>query len=380
VDPKLVMSWVLGALGAPAAAVGWLVPVREAGALLPQLALSRHVQAGESVRWFWVVGSVGQGLAVLAMAGVILSLEGAAAGWAMVSLLALFALSRSVCSVSYRALQGVTLVKSTRGTATGLAGSLASALVFLFGVLLATGVLPLAVPTIAWVFCIAAGLWFFAAFAIHQLREDLDSPDQKRSGARHSLGQLRLLREDPQLLRFTIVRGLLAATALAPPFVVTTGLKHGLGQLGPFVLASALASVLSAYIWGRFADRSSRRVLIWSGLVATVPLLVVAVLIRARPGTLDAGWPLPCALFVLMVAYQGVRLGRATHLVDMAPPDQRAAYTAVSNSVIGVVLLVGGVFGWIADQWGREVVLAAFTIASLAAAFLARRLDEVQKA
>ena len=81
-----------------------------------------------------------------------------------------------------------------------------------------------------------------------------------------------------------------------------------------------------------------------------------------------------------MVAYQGVRLGRATHLVDMAPPDQRAAYTAVSNSVIGVVLLVGGVFGWIADQWGREVVLAAFTIASLAAAFLARRLDEVQKA
>ena len=30
VDPKLVLSWLLGALGAPTAAIGMLVPVREA--------------------------------------------------------------------------------------------------------------------------------------------------------------------------------------------------------------------------------------------------------------------------------------------------------------------------------------------------------------
>ena len=39
-DAKLVLAWMLGALGAPAAATGMLVPVREAGALLPQLFLS----------------------------------------------------------------------------------------------------------------------------------------------------------------------------------------------------------------------------------------------------------------------------------------------------------------------------------------------------
>ena len=37
VDPKLTLTWLLGALGAPAFLIGLLAPVREAGALLPQL-------------------------------------------------------------------------------------------------------------------------------------------------------------------------------------------------------------------------------------------------------------------------------------------------------------------------------------------------------
>ena len=37
IDPKLVLSWLLTTLGAPAAIIGLLVPIREAGALLPQL-------------------------------------------------------------------------------------------------------------------------------------------------------------------------------------------------------------------------------------------------------------------------------------------------------------------------------------------------------
>ena len=43
--------------------------------------------------------------------------------------------------------------------------------------------------------------------------------------------------------------------------------------------------------------------------------------------------------------HQGVRLGRTTHVVDMADEDSRAAYTALSNTIIGVVLLAGGIFG-----------------------------------
>ncbi len=378
IDPKLVLSWLLGALGAPAAAIGWLVPVREAGALLPQLALSRAVQNAPRLGTIWALGSIGQGAAVLAMAGAAATLEGAVAGWCIVALLAIFATCRSMSSVTYRALQGSTLVKSTRGTATGLAGTAASMLVFAFGGLLAFGVLPLTHEVILGALVLAAGLWIVAAVAVLGLHEEAPREAPQKERARSALGQLGLLKADPQLLRFTAVRALLAATALAPPFLVTAGLHAGsgraLGRLGPLVIASALASALSAYVWGRLADRSSRRVLIGSGLVAALPLSAVAF----RPDLPESDGALPVALFVLMVAYQGVRLGRATHLVDMAPKDQRAAYTAVSNTVIGAVLLAGGVFGWVAEYGGQATVLGAFTGTCLLASVLAAGLEEVQ--
>jgi hypothetical protein len=43
VDPKLILSWLLGSLGAPAAFVALLVPIREAGALLPQLVIGAWI-------------------------------------------------------------------------------------------------------------------------------------------------------------------------------------------------------------------------------------------------------------------------------------------------------------------------------------------------
>lgn len=51
-DPKLVLAWLLGALGAPAAAIGLLMPVRESLALLPQLLIAPriHPLGPESVR------------------------------------------------------------------------------------------------------------------------------------------------------------------------------------------------------------------------------------------------------------------------------------------------------------------------------------------
>ena len=60
IDPKLVLSWLLTALGAPALFVGLLVPIREAGALLPQLWTADRVHAMARRKWVWVAGSAGQ--------------------------------------------------------------------------------------------------------------------------------------------------------------------------------------------------------------------------------------------------------------------------------------------------------------------------------
>ncbi|SEO26316.1 hypothetical protein SAMN05216227_10757 [Pseudorhodobacter antarcticus] len=69
IDPKLVLAWLLTALAAPSAMIGLLVPVREAGALLPQLAFARKVEASPERKRFWALGSAVQGLAAFGIAG-----------------------------------------------------------------------------------------------------------------------------------------------------------------------------------------------------------------------------------------------------------------------------------------------------------------------
>ncbi|MFT6008478.1 MAG: hypothetical protein ACI9TB_001712, partial [Parasphingorhabdus sp.] len=132
IDPKLVLSWLMTSLGAPVALIGLLVPVREAGALLPQLLTAGYLRRLQRRKWAWAIGSTIQGLAAAAIGIIAISLTGAAAGWAIVMALAILALARSVCSVCYKDVLGKTIDKSRRGTATGLAGSIASVTVIVY--------------------------------------------------------------------------------------------------------------------------------------------------------------------------------------------------------------------------------------------------------
>lgn len=171
INPKLVLSWLLGTLGAPAWAVGALVPVREAGALLPQIALAPRVAASRQRKWFWVAGSFAQGMAALGIAASALWLEGVAAGVAIVGFLAILAIARSSCSVSYKDALARTVAKGERGTVSGTAGSLASVFALGFAALLAAGIVPLEPVAIAGAIVVAAALWIGASLLFMTLDE-----------------------------------------------------------------------------------------------------------------------------------------------------------------------------------------------------------------
>lgn len=381
-DPKLALTWLLTSLGAPPALVGLLVPVREAGSLLPQLVTAGFIRRLPQRKWVWAAGSLVQGLAVAGMGAAALTLEGLAAGWAIVGLLAVFALARSACSVSYKDVLGKTVSKSTRGTATGTAATIAAVLVLAFGAALSVGLIPLTVTAIAFALFAAAGLWLVAGTLFSTLAEAPGATGGGGNALSVALGHFSLFKEDPQLVRFIVTRGLLTSTALAPPFVLTlagaTG-RENFAQLGPFVIASSGASVVSTYLWGRLSDRSSRKVLLRSGLIAGAVLSAAAAFGWSGLDGDLARWGLPALLFVLMIAYQGVRLGRSTHLVDMADQDTRAAYTALSNTVIGLVLIGASVFGLLGKAIGTPGVLAVFGAMAFGAAWTARGLEEVQQ-
>lgn len=372
IDPKLVLAWLLTALGAPAVFAGALVPIREAGALLPQMLLAGMVQRMQLRKWAWVLGSAGQGIAAGAIVVCALLLEGAAAGFAVCLALGVLALCRAACSVSYKDILGKTVGKARRGAITGLAGSVASIGVLIFAALLMSGLVQNRGVVLAAI-ALAACLWGAAALLFSTIEERPSDPENANDA------DFSVLKNNRDLWRFIIVRGLLVSTALAPPYLVVLASRSGegtLGKLGALVLASAAASFASSYVWGRFADNSSRRVLILTGIVGAVAM-VLAVALWAV-GLAQTFWALPIVLFILMVAYHGVRQGRSTYLVDLAPDDQRAAYAAVSNTVIGGLLLVAGVLGGGASFLGPQVTLAFFAAMAAMASIVALKLPEVE--
>ena len=378
-DPKLVLAWLLGALAAPAAAIGAIVPVREAMALLPQLFIAGSIRELPRRKWVWAGASLAQGLVVLAIALVAFTLDGAAAGWTIVGLVVLFGIARSAASVSYKDVLGKTVSKSRRGTVTGTATSVSAAVVLVFGVLLWAGIIPLSTSSIATVLLVAGSCWLFAGILFVLVREDEGATEGGRNGIGVALGNLSLLWRDGQLGRFVAARSLLTVTAVAPPYVLALareGDDTGLGVLGPFVIASSVATIVGGRLWGRLSDRSSRRVLVGAAGAAT--LLFVTASVGSAAGWLESAWLASGLLFLVVLAYQGVRLGRSTHLVDMANEDDRAIYTAVSNTVVGIVILATSAFGVLSSTFGLSWLFVVFAAMSAAAATVAWTLDEVQ--
>ena len=376
VDPKLVLSWLLTHLGAGAGLTGLLVPVREAGALLPQLVTAGAIRALPRRKWAWVAGALGQALATIGIVLAGLGLSGARAGAVIVALLAVLAVSRSVCSVSYKDVLGKTVGKTRRGTAKGVAGTVSSGGVILFALALLLGLADRIVLVIG-ALCVAVAGWALAAALMALIREEAQPAEQAEVDP---LSQLALLRERPQLARFIAVRLALVGTALAPPYLVMLASGDAgaaFEALGALVLASSVAAFLSSYVWGRLSDRSARRVLILSGLSGAAALALALGLHAAGLG--QSVWAMPAALFGLMIAYHGVRSGRSTYLVDMAPKEDRAVYTAVANTVVGLGLLVGGAAVAGIAALSVPLAIGVFAVFSLLGSALALGLREVEQ-
>ena len=84
-------------------------------------------------------------------------------------------------------------------------------------------------------------------------------------------------------------------------------------------------------------------------------------------------------LFVLYITHAGVRLGRSTYLMDMANEHNRTQLVALSNTLIGVFLLVVGAITASLGNHSAEQIILGLGVCSLVGALLALRLPEVQR-
>jgi hypothetical protein len=114
-SPKTILTWVMAGVQAPVALTAFLVPVRESGSLIPQLVIAGWVRRLAIRKWVWVYGAAVQAGCVIGIGLTAMMLDGAAAGWAILGLLALFSLSRGFCSVASKDVLGKTVPKKRRG-------------------------------------------------------------------------------------------------------------------------------------------------------------------------------------------------------------------------------------------------------------------------
>jgi len=99
---------------------------------------------------------------------------------------------------------------------------------------------------------------------------------------------------------------------------------------------------------------------------------------RWATGLTATQWFLPLSFFGLMVLHDGVRLGRKTYLVDLGGADKRTDYVAVSNTLIGIVLLVMGAVASMLQAYGNAVAILVLSLLALVAGVFIARLPEVQ--
>ncbi|MPV37523.1 MFS transporter [Georgenia subflava] len=378
VNAKTVLPWLLSALGAPGALVGLLVPVRESGSMLPQAALLPWVQGRRVRKWAWVAGAAGQAAATAVMAGAAATASGTAAGAVVLVALAVFALARALTSLAGKDVLGRTVPKGQRGQITGLATVLSGVVAITagLGIRLLGGddVTPLAVLLGA-----AALAWVAATAVYAGIREPADEPVDPGPDDVGWLGRSwALLRSDVTFRRFVVVRTLLLVSALSPPFIVALAARGGggLAGLGPFVIASGVASLVGGRLFGRLADRSSRRVMIWGAATASVVVLALLALYTIGDGA-GAAWIFPLGYLLLALTHTGVRVARKTYVVDMAEGDRRTEYVAVANTAMGVLLLVAGAVSSGLALLGTEVALLFLAALGLAGVVAARSLPEV---
>lgn len=380
-SPKTSLAWLTTAVGAPGFVLGMLVPIRESGSLIPQLFIGGLIRRLAIRKWVWVVGSVVQAACIVGIGIVAFRLEGAAAGWAILALITLFSLARGFCSVAAKDVLGKTIPKRVRGQLNGWSASAAGGVTIVVGVVLMTPALKLGETNLIGALLVGAGLLWVAAAAVYSLVNEHAGETGGGRSIVEALAKLKLLATDKPFRRFVITRALLMCSALSAPFYVALAQGNrgsAVAVLGSFVVAAGLASLLSAPVWGRFADRSSRKVMVAAALLTSGIGLVTFGVDRLLPELAGTAWFLPLAYFTLSIAHSGVRVGRKTYVVDLATGNKRTDYVAISNTVIGVLLLLVGSVGALAPLVGNAGIIALLATMGLAGALLGTTLPETQ--
>ncbi|MEA5445061.1 MFS transporter [Gammaproteobacteria bacterium AB-CW1] len=382
--PAVVLPWLLGAMGAPAALVGLLMPVKQTGKLIPQLVVSGWMRRFRLRKGFWFWSGVIQALCLLGMIPAAALLPPTGAALAVVALLGLFSLAGGMGSVAFQDVTGKTIPKGRRGHLIANRFALGGMLTVVAGLLLTRYIgEDQAEYVYLGLIAFGAALWVLSSLAVARIHEmPGDAEPHARRFTQEVKAGLSWFRRIPGFRWFILLRAGLLGVEIATPFYILHSqevLNKDPANLGLFILAVGVAHIVGSLFWGVIADRSSRAVLLSAallGLAAGGMTLATAVL---PSDWLNVVWYM--AIFALLgLGESAANIGRKTWLVDAAPPADRPTWVAFSNTAIGGVALAAGSLGLIGDLVGLNAMVMTLMALILLALIALTRLPAPEQA
>ena len=381
--PNLILVWLLQLLGSPVWMFGFLVPIKQAGSLLPQLVASGQIRRLAVRKWVWVSAAVIQAVALLLMIPVSLTFSPLGAGLIILTLFTLFSVASGTASIAFQDVLAKTIIKGHRGRLLASRALIGGLLTMAAG-----AILPILknesrsdLMTVFALIVVGAGLWLIGAACFAVIRERAGETQGGRNPIHEMVIGIDYFKRYAGFRRFLLARALLLSVELATPFYFLHA-SHSMdvngGFIGQLVLAIGVAQVLSSPFWGKLADRTSKTVMTYGAVLS----VAAALLILWVAGVCPASWQ-QSGFFISFVlvglAESGVRLGRKTYLVDAITNDDRATCVAFTNSSVGLLALLAGGAGIIAQWFGSDVLIAGLVAVGVLAIFSCRWMPEADQ-
>jgi hypothetical protein len=351
ISAKTTLPWLLDSLGAPVWIVSMLVPIRESGSLIPQWPLKKitsHIH-NRLVIWRW--GIVIQACSICFMLVSAIFTEALTAGLLILVSLLFLSLGRSLSSLSMKDIQGLNIEKGQRGKLVGIASSLSGLLSLITAGLLLFSPPNMSILAIQLLITFSAALLFISLMLSIGLTANLiDNETDLNAGK----SLWKIINQQSDLRHLIISRCLLLHAALIAPFFVNaSATNNDFFQLPYFIIASALASFISSYLWGKMADKSAIRTLFFATLVCVSTSITFYFVTSFNNWLIDV-----FLFFVLNLGYAGIRTGRKTYMLDIAQGSQRTLYVATANTMVGyILLLLGGLYALLYFVMGEHIIL-----------------------
>ncbi len=310
---------------------GVLLSAHRLGSVVPQLFFVNWVQRSAVKKPFLIAAVLIRGTAMLVMAGVLYFSADASSTFSLVVIfliLLTFFLAGGMGDISYFAVFSKTIDPGKRGKNFGYR-------YFLGGILgLGAGYLTKQIlsneqnfPLNYALLYFLAGIALYVAWAGFASLKELPGEVKKEKTTWY--GHFRLLKDNPNFIKFIWVEILLSASGIVLPLYVIYAkaeLHLSLSLVGAFVTAQIVGDIVSGPFWGRLGDkRNFRLVLFLIGLISGLTPLAALFIPMIHPN-------LYIIVFLLIgMTYKGLSLGISNYLLEIAPKSEVPSYVAVKN-------------------------------------------------